>query len=167
MQQEPCTHMHRVQLKLRKVSAKFMTYSCQCFRDHITHLPTTAGSSVGCLLEQGSKPPHRREVIHSGKSVWLENSVCVAESTGKHKQPSIGGLENTTRVKAGTFMLPPALGICQEPSSKTRSKGTSTQATPGSELILLGPGPLCHTVPQLEPAQLNIPCLSRPKEEGA
>lgn len=117
----------------------------------------------------GSTPTHKREVVRSGKSVWLENAVCVAESTGgtlsKSKQPNINGLENTIRTKAETSMVLPALEICQASKSKTHSNDIRTQAIPSSELIL--PGPLCYTVQNPGTAQLNIPCSSRPKEKGA
>lgn len=111
----------------------------------LTYLLLRAAVWDTCLSRgaaTGSKPTHKCEVVHSGKSVWLENTVCVAESTGgtlsKSKQPSINGLENTMRTKAETSMMPPALGIFQASKSKTHPKGIHTQAIPSLELILLG-----------------------------
>lgn len=81
MQQEPCTHEHWVQLKPRKVSTAFTTYSCN-WGDRTTYPPATAVSRDTCLsmgTAAGSKPSHSCEAEHSGKSVWLENSVCVLQ----------------------------------------------------------------------------------------
>lgn len=76
--------------------------------------------------------------------------MCVAESAGrtrrKYEQLNINGLENAMSVKAGTPMLPPALGICQMFISKSHSKHINTQVFPSSELILLDPDPLCHKI---------------------
>lgn len=82
MKQEPCTHTHWVQLKPRKVSTAFTTYSCKHVGDCTTHLPATAVSRDSCLsmgAATGSKPSHRHEAEHSGKAVWLGNSVCVLQ----------------------------------------------------------------------------------------